>query len=199
MAPTSPGPLTGWQKPSRILTRPIAWGRRERLSCWAMMQGVPDVTRSPDPHFVRLATIEYFAAAAVFGWGLWLLVWGSDSAISSAAFAYLRASVEGWGFGPAWRVLGLLGMASGVLYAIAVKINGAGMMWTPIVRGTTCVGAVIFYANLVYSIMQVQPSSTGVYSYATISVFYACLFVANLDRFAVSLVLIWERLRGLDT
>lgn len=166
---------------------------------WATRRNVPEMVRSPDPHFVRLATIEYFAAAAVFGWGLWLLVWGSDSAISSAAFAYLRASVEGWGLGPAWRVLGLLGMASGVLYGVAIKINGAGMMWTPIVRGTTCVGAAIFYVNLVYSIMQVQPSSTGVYSYATISVFYACLFVANLDRFAVSLVLIWERLRGLDT
>lgn len=158
------------------------------------------MTRSPDPRLFRLSTAEYIAASAVFGWGLWLLYWGADGgSISSLAFDYLRSNVESWGLGPAWRVIGVLGMAVGLFYAVAIKINGAGMMWTPIVRGTACVATVVFFANLSYSINQVQPSSTGVFSYAFISGLYAALFVANLDRFAMSLVLIWERLRGLDT
>lgn len=111
----------------------------------------------------------------------------------------LRKSAAGWGLGPPWRSLGLSGIAVGTIYAIAIQINGRGMMWTPIARGTSCIAAVVFLMNLSVTIMHQQPSSTGVYIYMAMAVGYSLLFILNLDRFAISLELIWERIRGVDT
>lgn len=151
------------------------------------------------PKMIRLSSVEYFAAALIFGWGLWVLAWGPNAAISAAAFDILRASVEHWGLGPPWRTLGLSSMFVGAIYGLAITINGHGMMWTPIARGSSCVAAVVFLVNLSVTIMQQQPSSTGVLIYMGIAIGYAILFILNLDRFAMSLELIWGRIRGLDT
>lgn len=148
---------------------------------------------------IRLSTVEYYAAGFIFGFGLWVLSWGPDGSVSALAFSSLRASIESIGFGPPFRVLGLLGVSSGALYALGIKINGRGLMWTPIVRGMSCVLAVVFLVNLSLAISQIQPSSTGVYVYMSLAVGYTSLFIANLERFAQSLELIWGRLRGVDT
>ncbi|MEJ6397049.1 hypothetical protein [Yoonia sp. 208BN28-4] len=144
---------------------------------------------------VPLSVIEYFAAAFIACFGLWVLLWGPDAALSAHAFDELTQSAAR--FGPAWRVIGGGGLLVGAVYGLAIKINGRGAAWTPIVRGVSCVFAVAFLMNLVVSIAQQQPSSTGVYSYGFLTVAYAGLFVANLNRFAHALELIWGRIRGL--
>lgn len=148
---------------------------------------------------ISLAVIEYFAAAGIALWGLWVLYWGTGGAISSAAFDDLRASVEGWGIGPAWRVMGLGGILLGFIYASGVAVNGRGMYWTPLARGGSCLTAVVFLAHLSVSIYNGQESSTGVFTYAFIGVVYVAIFLSNLDRIAQSALMIGRKLRGICT
>ena len=153
----------------------------------------------PTSRMVSLAWIEYFAACGIFSWGFWTYSWGPDEALSAAAFDGLRASVTSWGLGPAWVVLGLAGMILGAAYACAVKVNGHGMYWTPLVRGASCISAVVFLAHLAISIVGNQPSSTGVFTYSFIAIVYFAIFLANLDRIATSSRLIWRHFRGVDS
>jgi len=152
---------------------------------------------SYQPRTVDLSTIEYFAAAFIFGWGFWILSWGPGEAVSAAAFDFFRNWILLMDIGPPWRVIGITGMIAGLLYAVAICINGRGMYWTPIVRGTSCILAVIFLVNLSASVFQIQPSSTAVYTYGSLSVIYFSIFMANLRRLAHSLELIWERFYGM--
>ena len=140
--------------------------------------------------FVHLSTIEYCAAGAMFGWGLWILLWGPGAALSAPAFDILRQSVAPF---PAYRIYGGGAAIVGTLYAVAVTINGSAMYWTPAARVISCLVAVLFLANLTVAIFAAQPSSTGVYTYGTLAILYFALLCANLNRLAVSIDMIWSR------
>lgn len=153
---------------------------------------------SSNGRYIKLSTVEYCAAAAVIGFGLWVLFWGPDASLSAAAFAELRSNVNALGLGKPYRTVGLSAIIIGALYAVAIKINGDGMYWTPIVRGGACVLVVIFLANLSWSIDKIQQSSTGVFVYGILAAAFFGLFLANLDRIAHALILIGRHIRGIN-
>lgn len=148
------------------------------------------------PRTITIASADYLAALYIFGLSLWILSWGPDQALSASTFDTLRHNTVSWGLGPPWRPVGIAGMVVSLSYAAAININGRGMYWTPIVRGMACLLAVLFLSNLSLSIAATQPSSTGVFSYMFAALAYSMLFILNLGRFAQSLELIWERVRG---
>ncbi|WP_146592313.1 hypothetical protein [Puniceibacterium confluentis] len=147
---------------------------------------------SSNKAFVHLSTIEYAAAGGIFGWGLWILAWGPGAALSAPAFDALRAMAQPW---PPFRVYGAGSVLIGALYTVAIAINGRGMYWTPAVRLLCCLFAILFLANLTAAIALVQPSSTGVYTYGALTVLYTALLCANLNRFSLSVHMIWGRIR----
>ncbi|MGY9046054.1 hypothetical protein P775_14295 [Puniceibacterium antarcticum] len=141
--------------------------------------------------YVNLSTIEYCAASGVLGWGLWILVWGPNAALSAPAFDSLRAMVAPW---PAYRAYGAGAVMLGAFYAVAIAVNGRQMYWTPTVRLLSCLLAVLFLSNLALALALEQPSSTGVYTYGALAILYSALLCANLNRFALSAHMIWSRL-----
>lgn len=174
-----------------------------------MVREISPKNSHPPIRMIKTSSLEYTGALFLIVFGIWVLSWGPDGAISSAAFDTLRASFAKWDFGKPFRVAGLLAVFVGLFYVVAININGRGMMWTPIVRGTACVFAVSFFLNVSFNIYSSQHSSTGVITYAALSYAYAALFVLNLDRFVLALEIIWgeashslkaawRRVRGLD-
>jgi len=130
------------------------------------------------------------------GFGLWILAWGNGGAISAPAFAQVRANVQDMGIGEPYAVLGLACMFLGLIYTIAIKINGHGMYWTPLARGGACVTISIFMLHFSASIAATQVASTGVFSYFAAGVAYFSIFIAHLPRISRALILIWERFSG---
>lgn len=142
---------------------------------------------------VRIARLEYQAAALTLAWGCWLLL-GNDTSLDAHAFDYLRASWEAnFPSVPARVSIGFFSVLIGLLYAAAIKINGQGMAWTPLVRVACCSLNAAFFASVSWSVAVVDPWSTGVLTYAFLSMYFAWLFRLNIPRAEHALEIIWER------
>jgi len=145
---------------------------------------------------VSLTKIDYLASTYFTGFGLWILAWGEGGAISAKAFEHVRDNIHATGLGAPYAVVGLACVFLGLFYAIAVRINGHGMYWTPIARGGACVTISIFMLHFSASIAATQGSSSGVFTYFAAGVVYFSIFIAHLPRISRALILIWERLSG---
>lgn len=139
------------------------------------------------------STLENRGAIFTVVWGLWLFL-GNSTSLDATAFAYLR-EVWTWGDIEARYTLSVTAMLVGVSYMASIKINGAAMAWTPIVR-LMCAGFnVAFFATIAYSISRVDFFSPGVITYAIISFGFYSLFRENIPRSLTSFSLIWSRLK----
>lgn len=142
---------------------------------------------------VRTYTLEYQAALFTAGWGLWLLI-GGEQTIDALAFEQLRSS---WGAVfpsvPVHVSVGGFSLITAICYAAAIKINGAGLVWTPFVRMVACALNAAFFASIAASIAQIDQWSTGVFTYLVISLYFSWLFFRNVPRAEQSISIMWER------
>ena len=142
---------------------------------------------------VRISRLEYQAAAFTLLWGVWLLI-GNDTSLDAVAFDYLRGSWErNFPSVPARVSIGFFSVLIGLLYAAAIKINGAGMTWTPLVRVVCCSLNAAFFASVAWSVGVADLWSTGVLTYTFLSMYFAWLFRLNIPRAELALQIIWGR------
>lgn len=144
---------------------------------------------------VRLSTIEFFAAFGVFLWGMYVFLFGPDASLSAPAFVHMRSHAAMFDLGAhVFYGLGAVFVASA--YAVAIKVNGQNLYWTPPIRWATCLLTGAFFVQISTAVWQQQPSSTGVVTYGLIGFYFLALSAAHIPRVGHSAALIWERLNG---
>lgn len=140
---------------------------------------------------VRIARLEYQAAGFTLLWGCWLLA-GNETSLDAMAFDYLRGSWESaFPSVPARVSIGFFSVVIGLAYAAAIKINGAGRAWTPLVRVGCCSFNAAFFASVAWSVARADFWSTGVLTYTVLSVYFVWLFRLNLPRAEHAVEVIW--------
>lgn len=140
------------------------------------------------------STLEYRAASFTILWGVWLLC-GNETSLDAMAFTVLRETWQSAFPGPVNISVGLTAVLTGVLYIVAIAINGKGATWTPITR-LLCSGFnVAFFATVSFSIARVDFWSPGTLTYAAIACGFFTLFTYNTKRVEQSFSLIKGRIK----
>jgi hypothetical protein len=144
-----------------------------------------------EPHtsiVVRLASVEYFAAALTAVWGMWLMALPNVAA-ETGVYAVFIDKFAWLSFGALTdnQTLGLIGLLVGIFYAVAIRINGKGITWTPFMRGFGALSGTFFFSYMWRGAFSHSPYSAGVPTFFFLSIGFFTLFYLNLGR-------VWEAL-----